>query len=277
MKRTASHEPAASFAVPFIALLMALSNSDILGYILRTTPAGQESICALHFMMSVSRSWLAAAREVLADEQWLVPFVQAAERFLRRDRLLCAHSAGENNIDLSFRKIHAPLLGISMYRSHVGVQEAGCKVLGTIASIKYKGAMAVVGGIRTVVKAMTIHKGDVNVQAAGCEALWKIADSNYKRMAVVRARGIGMVVSATTACTWNENVQIWGLIAMSRLSTVDGFNADMVSAGAIPVVVAAMVAHIDNKELQAMGVSMLCRLQKTLPTTRQLSAQGALI
>ena len=82
MKRTVSH--AEAFAVALVALLTAVP-TDILGYILRAIPAEQKSIYALHGIMLVSKSWRAAAREVLADMSWLKPFTQAA-------RTLCART-----------------------------------------------------------------------------------------------------------------------------------------------------------------------------------------
>ena len=100
----------------------------------------------LHTVMSVHKSWLAAAREVLSDVQWLSPFLKSAEKFLRRDPLL---STRNGPVFYSFRKIAGLLLGISMYRSHPGVQEAACYGLGKLAHIKYnKAAIAGAGGIR---------------------------------------------------------------------------------------------------------------------------------
>jgi len=270
----APHEPAALLPVSFIALLAALSNSDILGKILRATQAGQESICVLHTVMSVNKSWLAAAREVLADVQWLSPFLKSAEKFLRRDPLL---SSRNGPVFYSFRKITGLLLGISMYRSHPGVQEAACYVLGKLAHIKYnKATIAGAGGIRMVVDAMTIHKEDVSVQVAGCEALGKIAaKSDDNKKTIVSAGGIGMVVSAMTAYPWDKNMQIMGLIVLCRLAFIDGIITEMTSAGAITVVVAVMVAHMDNKQFQEEGCRMLYKLlENTTDYTAIVSAGG---
>jgi len=61
---------------------------DVLVSVLPATPAGQGSICALHAFKLVCKSWLAVARQVLADAQWLTPFVKVEESFLLQIPLL---------------------------------------------------------------------------------------------------------------------------------------------------------------------------------------------
>ena len=57
---------------------------DVLHCVLRSQPAGEASIWLLHVVQLVCKIWRVSVRHVLADAQWLAPFLAAAEAFLRQ-------------------------------------------------------------------------------------------------------------------------------------------------------------------------------------------------
>ena len=119
LRRTAAY---ASAAAAHDAVFSVLKTPDLLPDVFRVDPAGEKSIRALHAWKLVCKTWLAAARHVLADAQWLAPFLAAAEAFLR----LVPELKAQNDTT-------ALIQGMQTYRSRASVQEAGCRALSDLS------------------------------------------------------------------------------------------------------------------------------------------------
>jgi len=193
-QRMAPHDPS--------PLAFLLQNPDVLGCVLRTGPAAQASICALHAVQSVCKSWLAAGRLVFSDAQWLAPFVEAAEAFLCQIPLLLS-----NVIVDHYEESHEPwttenatalVLDMRTYRSHARVQEACCEGLALELEGDTDNMLVIVGvgSIHAVVDATLAHVGDAGVQEHGCMVLSILADYHDNVAAITGAGGIHLVLTA---------------------------------------------------------------------------------
>jgi len=255
--------PAASHAEAFLLA------PDVLGSVLRAAPAGQASICALHAFKLVCKIWLAVARQVLADAQWLTPFVEAAESFLLQIPLLQAqldgmHDDDEDEHSELMQHISTSLvLGMRAYRSHGRVQEAGCTALAELAgdddnTAAFVGtALVCAGAVRAVVEAMTGHMGDVAVQEKGCKAIANFPHNTDTADDITGAGGVITVMATMSAHVRHLGLQAAGCWALQWLCRN---HAAELGEGGIIVVVEAMKAHPLDADLQFEGCVVLAML-----------------
>ena len=277
-----AHPVALNNVVAFV-----LQDPNLLGLFLRADPATQASIDALHALKLVCKSWLAAARLVLADAQWLAPFIEAAEAFLLQVPLLLHNVMNPDDEGYKYKNASATLvLGVRSYRSHAGVQEARCKISVELAG-NDDDMKAILGNvsIRKVISAMATHVGDAGVQQRGCGELIrfaiKVAEITRRRRfrgrkqelrlrVVVAIVGIDcpniirVVLTGMKAHIGHADVQKAGWTALGNLTTNDNETEIAIAldtrSSHICVVLSAMRAHKWHAGVQAHGCVALYSL-----------------
>jgi hypothetical protein len=120
------------------------------------------------------------------------------------------------------------------------------------------------GGIETVITALTAHRRSQDVHQFGFLALSNLVANNDTNQARFMAKGgLETGVAAMNAHRSSEFVQCYGCMFLTNLAFSAANKVSIAAAGGIEAVVAAMNAHRNSENVQRVGCSALSNITAT--------------
>lgn len=111
---------------------------------------------------------------------------------------------------------------MARFKPNKGVQQAGCDVLGNLASgptVTNQTAIHEAGGLESVFAAMQDFLDTPDVQQAACQALYFLGwENEVVRGDIIQCDGIKLIELSLQHHPWHPGVQYWGVNAMAELN-----------------------------------------------------------
>ena len=149
------------------------------------------------------------------------------------------------------------LAAMTAHMGQVSVQKLGLKVLGNVANVDTKTAIASARGIPVMLTAMTAHIGHAEVQLQGYGVLKRLACNHNNQIAITSVGGIAVVLAAMIAHTGHADVKLQGCGVLTSLTCNADNQTAIAAARGISVVLAVMKWHMRITDVQEQDCGAL--------------------
>lgn len=110
------------------------------------------------------------------------------------------------------------------------------------------------GGIKTLLKALSMHPQYSHLQYEGCGALGTLAKYNDENSIDISKCGcIKLIIAAMTTDADDVSIQYIGSASLKKLTMNDDNKVKIANAGGIQFIAKAMTQHIDIPHVQRYG------------------------